>query len=458
MEKIFRALPCTEEQKVSFATFTFKEDAQEWWLVTLEKEEIVTWARFLEVFYEKYFPESLPEQKASEFLHLRQGTMSVAEYESKFTRLARFAPYVIPTEARKTRKFEAGLDAEIKDRLEVLKLPTYAEVVDRTYIAEKGIKTTRSSEMGQKRRFWEPVGGSKAAPPKKVNFGSTSSTGSANQGFTIPKGSTIPNCRSCGKAHRGQCFRSETRNRHRREEGTGMPRAFALVPRNSNATENVVTGTLSVCGHLARVLFDSGSTHSFVAPHFVSKLTSTPEPLGYALSVAFPFGVTALSTKVYKSCVISLKDETLYVDLIPLCISSFDIILGIYWLAANHASIDCTTKKIFLRLPDQRELVFEGTGVSTPPYMISSVIAHQILRKGCGGCIFYVVDAQQINPTLDSIPVVREFPNVFPEDLPGTLVDREIEFTIDTQPNAQPISKTPYRMSLTELKELKTQL
>ncbi|XP_028126742.1 uncharacterized protein LOC114323362 [Camellia sinensis] len=153
MEKIFRALLCTEEQKVSFATFTFKEDAQEWWLLTLEKEEAVTWAKFLEVFYEKYFPESLREQKASEFLHLRQGTMSVTEYESKFTQLTRFAPYVIPTEAQKVRKFEAGLEAEIKDRLEVLKLPTYAEVVDRAYIAEKGIKTARSSGMGQKGGF-----------------------------------------------------------------------------------------------------------------------------------------------------------------------------------------------------------------------------------------------------------------------------------------------------------------
>ncbi|XP_028108984.1 uncharacterized protein LOC114307772 [Camellia sinensis] len=78
MEKIFRALPCTERQKVTFATFTFKDDAQEWWLLTLEKEDIVTWVRFLEVFYEKYFPDSLREQKASEFIHLRQGTMTVA--------------------------------------------------------------------------------------------------------------------------------------------------------------------------------------------------------------------------------------------------------------------------------------------------------------------------------------------------------------------------------------------
>ncbi|XP_028119486.1 uncharacterized protein LOC114316975 [Camellia sinensis] len=60
-------------------------------------------------------------------------------------------------------------------------------------------------------------------------------------------------------------------------------------------------------------------------------------------------------------------------------------------------------------------------------------------------------------PTL-AIPMIREFSNVFPEDLLGTPVDREIEFTIETQPSTQPVTKTPYRMSMIELKELKTQL
>ncbi|XP_028085881.1 uncharacterized protein LOC114286850 [Camellia sinensis] len=123
MEKIFRALPCTERQKVTFATFTFKDNAQEGWLLTLEKEDIVTWARFLE----------WPNTKASS----RQ--------------LARFTTYVIPTEARKVKKFETGLDPEIKDRLEVLKLPTYAAVVDRAYITEKGIKALCSGEPSQRK-------------------------------------------------------------------------------------------------------------------------------------------------------------------------------------------------------------------------------------------------------------------------------------------------------------------
>ncbi|XP_028118913.1 uncharacterized protein LOC114316456 [Camellia sinensis] len=188
MEKIFCALPCTERQKVTFATFTFKDDAQEWWLLTLEKEDIVTWARFLEVFYEKYFSDSLREQKASEFIHLRQGTVTVVEYESKFTQLAWFATYVIPTEARKARKFEARLDPKIKDRLEVLKLPTYAAVVDREYIVEKGIKALRSGEPSQRKRFWERDNRSPGvAPPKRINTSTTSVTGPSNQSPANPK-------------------------------------------------------------------------------------------------------------------------------------------------------------------------------------------------------------------------------------------------------------------------------
>ncbi|XP_028054232.1 uncharacterized protein LOC114258479 [Camellia sinensis] len=176
MKKIFRALSCTKRQKVTFATFTFKDNAQEWGLLTLEIEEIVTWARFLAVFYTKYFLDSLREQMALEFIHLQQETMKVAKHKSKFTQLAWFGTYVIPTEARKGKKFEAGLDVEIKDRLEVLKLPTYAEMVDRAYIAKKGIKASRFGELSQKKRFWERDNRrSGVAPPKRVNTSTTNS-------------------------------------------------------------------------------------------------------------------------------------------------------------------------------------------------------------------------------------------------------------------------------------------
>ncbi|XP_028102316.1 uncharacterized protein LOC114301571 [Camellia sinensis] len=261
-----------------------------------------------------------------------------------------------------------AFSAGIKGRLEVLKLPTYAEVVDRAYIAEKGIKASRSGEPSFKKRFWERDNRRPGvAPHKKVSMDTTSS---GHHGPTNPRGGTIPTCATCGRAHWGQCHRdtgacfrcgqfghllrdclkmvnptASPSGPVKRPAGPGGENkdqncqgwAFTLVPGKPEVTENVDSGTLSVCGLLAHFLIDSGSTHSFVAPHFAAKLTSTPKPLGYTLSVSFP----------------------------------------------SEAS------------------------------------------------------------TVDAIPVVREFLDVFLKDLPGILVDREIEFTIETQPGTQPISKAP---------------
>lgn len=110
-----------------------------------------------------------------------------------------------------------------------------------------------------------------------------------------------------------------------KKEQKRQGRAFALVLVNPNVDEDVVLGTLFICGHSTHILINSGSTHSFVAPQFTSKLTSTPKSLGYALSVFFWSGGSAFSIDVYKSCAISLKGEILYVDFVPLCISGFDV-------------------------------------------------------------------------------------------------------------------------------------
>ena len=68
------------------------------------------------------------------------------------------------------------------------------------------------------------------------------------------------------------------------------------------------------------------------------------------------------------------------------------------------------------------------------------------------------MDTTRTDIKIETIPVVNEFPNVFPEDLPGLPPDREVEFTIDVMPGTAPISKAPYRMAPAAMKELKTQL
>ena len=109
-EKFFDVISCTEVQKVSFASFMLKGEVEHWWrstkkTVPLEEDEILTWTVFLDAFYEKYFPESVHDEKEVEFMELIQGNKTVLQYEAKFTELSRFAPHIMADDVRKAKKF-----------------------------------------------------------------------------------------------------------------------------------------------------------------------------------------------------------------------------------------------------------------------------------------------------------------------------------------------------------------
>ena len=93
-----------------------------------------------------------------------------------------------------------------------------------------------------------------------------------------------------------------------------------------------------------------------------------------------------------------------------------------------------------------------------PSRVISFLKAQRMVGKGCLSYLAFVRDVGAETPSIDSVPVVRDFPNVFPADLPGMPPDRDIDFGIDLVPGTQPISIPPYRISPTVLKELKEQL
>ena len=90
--------------------------------------------------------------------------------------------------------------------------------------------------------------------------------------------------------------------------------------------------------------------------------------------------------------------------------------------------------------------------------MISAISTRCLLQKGCKGYLDHVVDTRSSEVGLEDVPVVRDFPDLFPDDLPGLPPEQEIDFPIDLVPGTAPISLPPYRMAPVELKELKTQL
>ena len=133
----------------------------------------------------------------------------------------------------------------------------------------------------------------------------------------------------------------------------------------------------------------------------------------------------------------------------------FDVVLGMDWLSCHRATLDCYKKEVKLHRPRKFEVKFRGIHRDLSSNMISTMASQRMLRKGCQGYLAYVVETGKEGSMMDKIPVVREFPDVFPYDIAGLPPEREVEFTIDLIPGTGPISIPPYRMALAELRELK---
>ena len=145
-------------------------------------------------------------------------------------------------------------------------------------------------------------------------------------------------------------------------------------------------------------------------------------------------------------------------DLVALDMRDFDVVLSIDWMSRHRAILDCYKKEVKLYSPWKLEVKFRGIRREVFSSMISAMAAQRMLYKGCQGYLAYVVETRKEGTLVDEIPVVREFLNVFLDDIVGLPPDREVEFTIDLILRTEPISIPLYRMAPVELRELKVEL
>jgi hypothetical protein len=160
---------------------------------------------------------------------------------------------------------------------------------------------------------------------------------------------------------------------------------------------------------------------------------------------------------VYVDCEVQVQGRNLLGDLVILEIVGFDVILGMDWLSRHHASVDCWNKTVIFKPDEETEFAFHGDGLSSPSSILSA-ITRRMVRKGMQGFLAYVHDMNMEVPRMEQVSIVKEFIDVFPDDLPGLPPNREIEFCIDLVSGTKPISMAPYRMAPAELKELKEQI
>ncbi|KAA0057152.1 ty3-gypsy retrotransposon protein [Cucumis melo var. makuwa] len=162
-----------------------------------------------------------------------------------------------------------------------------------------------------------------------------------------------------------------------------------------------------------------------------------------------------LSKDKLKACQVEVANHLLDVTLLVLDMRDFDVILGKDLLSANYASIDCSCKEVVINPPSVAKFKFKRAGTIVLHKVISALKASKLLNQGTWGILASVVDTREPEVSLSSELVVREYPNIFPDELPGLPPLKEIDFSIELESGTAPISRAPYRMAPAELKELK---
>jgi hypothetical protein len=194
-------------------------------------------------------------------------------------------------------------------------------------------------------------------------------------------------------------------------------------------------GIFSVLNFPVIILFDSGASHSFISAKFSAKCQLPFHHTKGAIMIATSGGTVA-TYQLNRQVPIKLGSIKVRTTLLIMGLESVDIILGTDWLSRHHVLIDVVARFIEIHSP------------------ISGEITLYLPSQGCNlSCAFALIESP-----VERIPVVCEYPDVFPDELPGMPPDRDIEFAVELQPGTAPISNRPYRMPPTELAELKKQL
>ena len=226
----------------------------------------------------------------------------------------------------------------------------------------------------------------------------------------------------------------------------------------ADSTSDVVISSISLFDTDAHVLVDSEATHSFISREFIERVGREMRPTECCMVVSLPTGNSLIANRVYRRSKVTIASHESKADLIVLDIHDFDIILGMDWLAKHRATVDCYRKEVQFSQPGEPEVIFCGERKILSTSLIIVIQANKMLRKACRGYLGYAIEYANSGMQLAEIPVVNEFFDVFPEDLPGLPLDKEIEFEIELALGTEPISIAPYWMAPAELKELKVQM
>ncbi|GJX98114.1 putative reverse transcriptase domain-containing protein [Tanacetum coccineum] len=440
---LFHISNCAVENQVKFATCTFLGNALTWWNSHMKTLALMCGRMFHEESeeVEKYVG-GLPDM-------IRGNVMQVEQKRKLEFNAGNNQGHQQQNKRQNTRRAYTAAPGEKWEYTGSLPLCTKCNYHHKGPCAPRCNKCKKIGHLARDCRSSGPNGNNN----NRGNFGTTQNA---------------VTCYECGvQGHfKKDCPKLKNGNRgNQRGNGNAPAKVYVVGNAGTNPDSNVVTGMFLLNDRYASILFDTGADRSFISTTFSSLIDITPTTLDHYYDVELADGKIIRINTIIRGCTLNFLDHPFNINLMPIELGSFDVIIGMDWLSKYHALIDCAEK--IIRIPWGNEtLIVHGDGSNqgneTRLNIISCTKTHKYLLKGHNVFLAHVTTKEAEDKSgekrLEDVPIVRDFPEVFPEDLPGLPPTRQVEFQINLMPGAAPVARAPYRLAPSEMKELSEQL
>ncbi|GJV61540.1 putative reverse transcriptase domain-containing protein [Tanacetum coccineum] len=420
------------------------------------------WTEFKTMMTTEYCPATEIQRMEQELWTLTLKGDDIEAYNNRFHELDLMCPELVPTEKKKIEKYVRGFPERIKGNITSSKPATLHDAINMAReLVEQSVQS-RAARIGEsnKRKWEDHQRNTNNNNPNNNNNRNRNNNYHQQQNRRQETARAYVVALAEGKCRRCQrmghmdkdcrarlpgagddnlqnmtCFgygeKGHYKNKCPKENEGARARAYVVVE-NPQQNPNVVAGTFLLNDHYACILFDSGAEKSFVSSAFTPFIDIAPTALNTSYEVELADGKVVSTNTVLRGCTLALYNHFFKIDLLPTRLGSFDVIIGMDWLSYHRAIIDCCEKIVRIPLLNGEILEVQGERPEKDPGSLTCIKADE--KK------------------LDDIRVVRDFPEVFPDDLSGLPPVREIEFRIDLIPGACCFSKIDLRSGYHQLR------
>ncbi|XP_078169752.1 uncharacterized protein LOC144564103 [Carex rostrata] len=480
----------------------------------------VGWVEFEGHFERRYMDVMSREALRQRFTNLKQGSGSAVEYNSKFENLMKYAPDIIRDEFRLRQQYLSGLNPRFAQMIDIPSINRLPELMLRATTTES--YDTRINQSGESRNVRPRVEGNPRPPLPRENHRDTRIDNRYNQRVMcnhcgrshpsdqcntfyglcyrchkpghlardcpssspqgnvnpnrVPVGGYVrpsaPNTNIAGQPPLARGLGNFNNNRNANQSGgrVGVHAHHCTcncgtegenieeVPEGGEVATELMAGTLELSGHPIFVLIDTGCSHSVLSKKWIDKYNIQTQDTGKTLHVNTP--ALQYTTPELRCIGLALRIAGREFPINPIVSETglYDLMLGLEWLTKHGVTVDCPRRKMIIKRTGLPELTIRLQKQGDRCPTISALQAKRLIENGCSAFIVSIMQHSTDTTEISTVPIVTEYADVFPEELPGMPPDREIKFRIDLDPDTRPISKAPYRMAPAELKELKSQL